>query len=87
MERLLLMSGANPIDRPDQVSIGKVAQRNKEKIKMGPRLAKRLAQVLIVRIGRSADAGEEQGNRPVQIDPLPDDPSFLRNGPNFPASV
>jgi hypothetical protein len=71
MERLLLMSGAKPIDRPDQVSIGKVARRDKEKIKMEPRLGDRLAQVLLVRIGRFAGAGEERGNGPVRIDTPP----------------
>lgn len=68
MERLLLMSGANPIDRPDQVSIGKVALPNKEKIKMEPPLADRSAPMLLVRIGRFADADEEHGDSPVRID-------------------
>lgn len=52
----------------DQVSIGKVVRRNKEKIKIGPRLAKRLAQVLLVRIGRFMGIGNGRGNGPVRID-------------------
>lgn len=56
------MSGADSIDSPNRASIGKVARRNKEKIRMERQLPERLAQIVVVRIGRFIEDGEGHGD-------------------------